>query len=423
MRLQSAKRRFDSARCLEDDRGPRERPSVVVWAERHRPRRSLCSPGAIPRAHGPAVSSAEIRQEANAWRKVVPWRILIAAAVVVALAAAVVSIKDMLLVVFLGIFGALVFEIPLRWFIRKTGLGRGLSATILVLGTAVAVTVLALVLLVPMVGALRDFLKALPDLVAQLRDSGELAWLGDSGAAENVQQGSANLANTIPDAIDALLGLAGSAFSVGLTIFTLIFLTLFLLIDMDRLRGALRSVLMPDDAERWLDVWERVTETVSRWAIGAAVIAGTVQGGTAALLGSSYALALGIIAGLLDLIPNLGATIAGFILVPTILAEEGLTDAVIMLVVILVYQQLENNILSPTIYGKAVNISAFFVILGVTLFGALLGVLGALVAVPVTASLQIVVQEVTKARRATVAAARARLEPPPGDAPGPASAS
>ena len=372
------------------------------------------------------MSSAEIRQEANAWRKIVPWRILIAAAVVVALAAAVVSIKDMLLVVFLGIFGALVFEIPLRWFIRKTGLGRGLSATILVLGTAVAVTVLALVLLVPMVGALRDFLKALPDLVAQLRDSGELAWLGDSGAAENVQQGSANLANTIPDAIDALLGLAGSAFSVGLTIFTLIFLTLFLLIDMDRLRGALRSVLMPDDAERWLDVWERVTETVSRWAIGAAtiaVIAGTVQGGTAALLGSSYALALGIIAGLLDLIPNLGATIAGFILVPTILAEEGLTDAVIMLVVILVYQQLENNILSPTIYGKAVNISAFFVILGVTLFGALLGVLGALVAVPVTASLQIVVQEVTKARRATVAAARARLEPPPGDAPGPASAS
>ena len=59
-----------------------------------------------------------------------------------------------------------------------------------------------------------------------------------------------------------------------------------------------------------------------------------------------------------------------------------------MLVVILVYQQVENNLLWPTIYGKAVNISPFFVILGVTLFGALLGVLGALVAVPVTASLQ-----------------------------------
>lgn len=343
----------------------------------------------------------------------VPWRTLFAAAIVVVVAGAVISIADTLLVVFLGIFLALVFEVPLRAFMRWTKLGRGLSATIVVLGTAAAVTVLALVLLVPLVASVRDFLKALPELVDELRASGELSWLGDSGAAENVQQGASNLADSIPQAISAVLGVAGSAFSVGLTLFTLLFLTLFLLIDMARLRGIVRSTLLPDDAERWLGVWERVTETVSRWAIGAitiAVIAGTVQGGTAALLGSSYALALGVIAGVLDLIPNLGATIAGFILVPTILAEEGLTDALIMLAVVLVYQQIENNLLGPTIYGKAVNISAFFVILGVTLFGALLGVLGALVAVPVTASLQIVAHEVTKARRATVAAARAARE-------------
>jgi predicted PurR-regulated permease PerM len=350
----------------------------------------------------------------------VPWRLLIAGALVVAVAAAIISIKDTLLVVFLGVFLALVFEVPLRAFMRWTKLGRGLSATIVVLGTAAAVTALALVLLVPLVGSLRDFLKELPQIVQGLRDSGELSWLGDSGAAENAQDGATSLADSIPHAISSILGVAGSAFSVGLTIFTLLFLTLFLLIDMERLRGVVRSMLMPGDAERWLEVWEHVTQTVSRWAIGAltiALIAGTVQGGTAALLGSSYAVALGIIAGFLDLIPNLGATIAGFILVPTILAEEGLTDALIMLAVVLVYQQIENNLLSPTIYGKAVNISAFFVILGVTVFGALLGVLGALVAVPVTASLQIVAQEVTKARRATVAAARSGLDAPPDDPP------
>jgi predicted PurR-regulated permease PerM len=345
----------------------------------------------------------------------VPWRTLLAAALVVMTGAAVISIKSTLIMVFLAVFLALVFEVPLRAFMRWTKLRRGLSATILVLGTAAAVTVLALLLLVPLVGSLRDFVKDLPQTVDQLRSSGELSWLGDSGAAENTQQGAANLADSIPHAISAILGVAGSAFSVGLAIFTVIFLTLFLLVDMERLRGVTRTMLMPGDAERWLAVWERVTQTVSRWAIGAvtiAVIAGTVQGGTAALLGSSYALALGLIAGLLDLIPNLGATIAGFILVPTILAEEGLTDALIMLAVILVYQQIENNLLSPTIYGKAVNISAFFVILGVTVFGALLGVLGALVAVPVTASLQIIAQEVTKARRATVEAARATPEQP-----------
>ena len=340
-------------------------------------------------------------------------RTLLIAALIVFLGWAVISILDALLLVFLGIFLALVFEIPVRAFMRRTGRGRGLSATIVVLGSAAAATVLALILLVPLASSVRDFLKDLPDLVADLRDSDELSWAGDSGAAENVQDGANDLSATIPDAISALLGVAGQAFSVGLALFTVLFLALFLLVDMSKLQGVVQSMLKPADADLWLDVWERITGTVSRWAIGAltiAVIAGTTQGLTAFLLGSSYALALGLIAGFLDLIPNIGATIAAFILVPTILAEEGLTDALIMLAVVLVYQQIENNLLSPTIYGKAVNIMPFFVILGVTLFGALLGVLGALVAVPVTASLQIVLKEVTTARRARIAEVRAEAD-------------
>ena len=109
-----------------------------------------------------------------------------------------------------------------------------------------------------------------------------------------------------------------------------------------------------------------------------AFMAGMTQGLTAWLLGSSYAVALGVIAGLLDMIPNLGATIAGFILVPVILAEEGLTAALIMLAVVLIYQQVENNVITPKVQGKAVHLSGFFIIVAVTLFGALLGVLGAL---------------------------------------------
>ena len=106
-------------------------------------------------------------------------------------------------------------------------------------------------------------------------------------------------------------------------------------------------------------MWDKVTASISRWAIGVVVIAaiaGTTQGVTAWLLGSSYAIGLGVIAGLLDMIPNIGATIAGFILVPTLWAEEGLTAAIIMLVVVLVYQQVENSILTPKIQGKAVSL-------------------------------------------------------------------
>jgi putative heme transporter len=179
------------------------------------------------------------------------------------------------------------------------------------------------------------------------------------------------------------------------------------------MKRSLASVLMPGDDERWLAVWERVTESISRWAIGViviATIAGTIQGTSAWLLGSSYALALGLIAGLLDMIPNIGATIAGFILVPALWAEEGLTAGLIMLAVVLVYQQLENNIVTPKVQGAAVRLSGFFIIVAVTLFGALLGVLGALTAVPLAATLQIFVQELSKARRERVAAARVQLE-------------
>jgi predicted PurR-regulated permease PerM len=351
---------------------------------------------------------------------ILPLKTIVVAALVVALAAAVISIRNTFLIVFVGVFLALVFEMPLRAFMRWTNLSRGLAATIVVLGSAVAVTLLALVLLVPLVGAVRDFLHDLPEIVADLRESDELSWLGDTGAASNTEEGANVVADAVPNAVSAVLGVAGQAFSVGLAIFTVIFLCLFLLTDLGRLQRAIASVLMPATADRWLSVWERVTVAVSRWAIGAltiAVIAGTVQGVSAALLGSSYALALGLIAGFLDLIPNIGATIAGFILVPTLLAEEGLTAALIMLAVVLIYQQVENNLLTPTIQGKATNVSAFLVILGVTLFGALLGVLGALVAVPMMAALQIVLTEVTAERRAQVAAAQALDDAPEEPAP------
>jgi len=271
-----------------------------------------------------------------------------------------------------------------------------------------------LLLLVPLAGSVRDFLQDLPELVEELRASDELSsWLGDSGAAENVQDGAQEISVSIPDAISGLLGIAGTFFGVFLAGFTILFICLFLLTDVANLKRSLASVLMPGEDARWMAVWERVTESISRWAIGViviATIAGTIQGTTAWILGSSYAVALGVIAGLLDMIPNIGATIAGFVLVPTLWAEEGLTAAIIMLIVVLAYQQLENNILTPKIQGKAVQLSAFFIIVAVTLFGALLGVLGALTAVPLAATLQIFVQELTKARREQVEAARAALD-------------
>jgi len=342
----------------------------------------------------------------------VPVRTLVVVAAALGLIAAFWAIGDTFLIVFVGIFLAFVFEYPVRLVMRKTKLSRGLAATITVLGAAAAVVLLFLVLLVPLVGGLRDFLQDLPSTVQDLRDSDELSWLGDTGAAENVQDGAETVSVSVPDAISSLLGIAGTFFGIFLAGFTILFVCLFLLTDVAKMKRSLASVLTTEQEARWLPLWERVTESVSRWAIGVVVIAtiaGTVQGTTAWLLGSSYALALGLIAGLLDMIPNLGATIAGFVLVPTLWAEEGVTAALIMLAVVLVYQQVENNVLTPKIQGKAVQLSGFFIIVAVTLFGALLGVLGALTAVPLAATLQIFVQELTKARREEVALEKGEL--------------
>jgi predicted PurR-regulated permease PerM len=341
-----------------------------------------------------------------------PMRTVLIVAAAIGIMAAFVAVGDTFLIVFVGVFLALVFEFPVRFVMAKTGMSRGLAATVTVLGTALAVVVLALLFLVPMVGSVRDFLQQLPMTVEDLRSSDELSWLGDTGAGGNVQSGANSAAASVPDTISAVLGVAGSFFSIFLAGFTILFICLFLLSDVTNLKRAVASVLMPGEDERWLAVWERVTESVSRWAIGVlviATIAGVTQGLTAWLLGSSFALGLGLIAGLLDTIPNLGATIGAFILVPALWAEQGVTAALIMLVVILVYQQIENNVLTPKIQGKAVNLSGFFIIVAVTLFGALLGVLGALTAVPLAATVQIFVQELTKARRDKVAEAAAAL--------------
>lgn len=345
---------------------------------------------------------------------ILPMRTVIVVAAAIGLMVAFAAIGDTFLIVFIGIFLAFVFEYPVRYVIARTRMSRGLAATVTVLGTALAVCALLLLLLVPLVGSVRDFLQDLPAIVDDLRSSDELSsWLGDSGAAGNVQDGAEQISASIPDAISSVLGIAGSFFTVFLVGFTILFICLFLLTDVGNLKRSLTSVLLPGEDARWLHVWERVTETISRWAIGViviATIAGTIQGTTAWILGSSYAVALGVIAGLLDMIPNIGATIAGFILVPTLWAEEGLTAAIIMLIVVLAYQQLENNVLTPKIQGKAVQLSAFFIIISVTLFGALLGVLGALTAVPLAATIQIFVQELTKARREQVAAASATAQ-------------
>jgi predicted PurR-regulated permease PerM len=351
--------------------------------------------------------------EARRVEVILSLRTLLLVAGAVALAAAVVSIRSAVVLVFFAFFLALVFEYPTRALMRRAQIGRGVAATTVVLGFVLLLLGLGIALVVPLVDDLGLFLRSLPDILESLQESRTFRWLRESRLGDEAEEAARDLAGRIPGTVGGFFGLVGEALTTALVLFTVTFLSLFLVIDMPRLRKAAASMLMPDTADHVLEVWEEITRTISRWAIGAlvvAAIAGTVQGVSAALLGSSYALALGLIAGLLDLIPNIGATLAAFILVPVVLAEEGVVKALIMLIVIVAYQQVENNLVTPTVMGRATDISAFLVILGVLIFGSLLGVLGAIVAVPITASIQIILREVTADRRARVEQARKARE-------------
>lgn len=152
---------------------------------------------------------------------------------------------------------------------------------------------------------------------------------------------------------------------------------------------------------------DRIIQTTSRYMLGnlaISLVCGTVYGVTALILGVPYALALAVIAGILDLIPNIGATIAGLV-VALVALSVGLEALIAFGIVMVVYQQVENYVLQPAIIGKAAQVSGFTVLASVLAFGALFGLVGAIVAVPIAAGIHIVTEELTAPRRARIAAA------------------
>jgi predicted PurR-regulated permease PerM len=340
-------------------------------------------------------------------------RTMLLVAAIVALAVAFVTIREAVMTLFLALFAALVLEPVVRLMQRHSRFGRGASATILVLSITALAVLFCLLLLIPLADSFRDFVQALPGMIDQISNNSSVgSWLNEhSGAPETAQANVKEIAQGIAGAAGGLIGIVVTGFSLVLSLVTAIFLTLFLMIDLPRLIGAVDSMLDPRGSDRWSRMSERIITAVSRTMLGniaISIICGTIYGVSAWLLGTPYPVVMGVIAGLLDLIPMIGATIAGTILVLATLTQ-GLTPALIMLAIVLVYQQFENYVLQPTILGKAADVSGFFVIVSVMIFGALLGVIGAIIAVPIIASIQIVVKELTAERRAAMAA----LRPPP----------
>jgi predicted PurR-regulated permease PerM len=164
----------------------------------------------------------------------------------------------------------------------------------------------------------------------------------------------------------------------------------------------------PEVERRWHPVLEECIRAISNSLVGnvaISCIAATVAGLSAWALGLPFPIVLAVITGFLDLIPQVGATIAAVILVAVALTVST-PAAIAMLVIQLVYQQIENYIVYPLVYRRAVELSAFTTIVAVLIAGSLLGVVGAILAVPFAATIKIVIREAGAPRRARMAALR-----------------
>ena len=111
-----------------------------------------------------------------------------------------------------------------------------------------------------------------------------------------------------------------------------------------------------------------------------------------------YSLALGVFMAVFDIIPLVGATIGSFVVVASGLIFVDVRTAVILFAIVMVYQQIENHILQPMIYGRTVQIPSLTILVAVLAGGAALGLVGALLAIPIAATIQAVIKELLEER-------------------------
>jgi predicted PurR-regulated permease PerM len=197
--------------------------------------------------------------------------------------------------------------------------------------------------------------------------------------------------------------IAVSAASFVAALATVLTLTFFLILGSERYVNAGVGLF----AERHQPLVRRILEqaagAISGYVSGnlaISVICGVTTFVVLLILGMPYAAPLALLVAVLDLIPLVGATLGGVLLVIVGLFVEP-WKAVVLLVFVLVYQQVESNLLQPMVYSQAVQLNGLVILIALLVGGQLLGIPGALLAIPVAEIIRIVVSEILAYRRTT----------------------
>jgi predicted PurR-regulated permease PerM len=308
--------------------------------------------------------------------------------------------------ILIALFLALALNPAVEFFERR-GLRRGLAAAVVFVLAVLVLAGLGFLLVPPLVDQIRKFVEAVPDLIDDL-----VAGRGPLGFLQDEYE----IVDRVRSAIDerglgGVLGITQPAIAVAQSVITAVvgtvaiaFLTFFMLLDGPRLVERFLNFVPETARPRWQRIGNDIYRTVGGYVSGnllISLIAGAASAVVLFALGSDYAVALAVLVAFLDLIPLAGATIAAIVVSTVVFIELGWVRGVIVVGFFVLYQQLENHVLQPVIYGRTVQLSPLTVLVAVLVGAELAGVLGALAAIPIAGMIQAVARELLRYRQET----------------------
>jgi predicted PurR-regulated permease PerM len=304
-------------------------------------------------------------------------------------------------IVWLVAAGFLAFSIePLIRIFTRRGFGRGWATALAFLVIAGVILFFAIAVLPAIVDGAQALKEKVPAYVDQLQNTGASDSLNADEAIQTAGN-SAEGASKFFESSGKVLSLVGGLVSAGFAVFMIFTFTLYFLVYGRELVERLTGLFPEPYRAPFMDATRRIyTMNKGYWygkfLIG--VIAGLTTFVTMKLLGLPFAAPLSLFVGITDLIPNIGATLGTIPVVIVGLLEEPWKGVVAGAVLIL-YQQLENNLITPKVFKETVEIHPFVSVVTVIVFTVLFGIVGALIAVPVTKAIEILVEVVRTGRR------------------------
>lgn len=313
-------------------------------------------------------------------------------AVTYAVVRGVVLVSSMLLLIGVAFFVSLGLEPAVSWLINRRFPRWAAVTVVLVVALAVIGGSLAAAI-PPLVEQARQFIDHAPQYIQRVQDHSSL--VGKLNDRFHLQQRiTGMMSGSGQNAVSEVVKAGKTVFGTLTDLLIVAVLTVYFLANLPNIRATLYRFVPNSRRPRAILIGDRIFAKVGAYMIGNIVISVIAGGATFVWLiifGVPYPLLLGIFVALLDLIP-FGSTVAG-IIVAAVALTVSVPVSIATIAFYVAFRLAEDYLLVPKIIGKAVEVPAVATLVAVLVGGALLGIVGALVAIPIAAAIQLLVQE------------------------------